>query len=138
MSKLQETETKTNTNVKINTEKETFVKKGDIVLILVLVFVAALLALFFSLQGKQGKETGEMVLVTIDGAVYGEYSLYEDTEMTLQSEWGENRFEIKGGIVKMLAADCPDKYCVKHGAMKTEKDPIVCLPHRVVIEIVSD
>ena len=35
----------------------------------------------------------------------------------------------------MKEADCPDKYCVKQGKIKNVGETIVCLPHKVVVEI---
>ena len=41
--------------------------------------------------------------------------------------------------VEMKEADCPDKYCVKQGKITRTRQNIVCLPHKVVVEIaVSD
>ena len=38
----------------------------------------------------------------------------------------------------MEDADCPDKVCVKTGKIKSPGQTVVCLPHRVVIEITGD
>lgn len=35
----------------------------------------------------------------------------------------------------MIEADCPDHYCVDHAAIDKVNETIVCLPHRVVLEI---
>ena len=35
----------------------------------------------------------------------------------------------------MLEADCPDQYCVEHAAIDKVNETIVCLPHKVVLEI---
>ena len=37
----------------------------------------------------------------------------------------------------MLEADCPDQVCVRQGWVQDRTVPIVCLPHRLVIEIVG-
>lgn len=37
--------------------------------------------------------------------------------------------------VSMIEADCPDHYCVDHAAIDKVNETIVCLPHRVVLEI---
>lgn len=42
------------------------------------------------------------------------------------------------GTVRMLAASCPDQICVNHREIKVSMDNIICLPHRLVLEIVSD
>ena len=47
----------------------------------------------------------------------------------------ENIIEISGGSVRMIYADCPDKICVRTGAISRSGQSIVCAPHRVVITI---
>ena len=37
----------------------------------------------------------------------------------------------------MTDADCPDKYCIQMGKATHTGDTIVCLPHKLVIEITS-
>lgn len=42
------------------------------------------------------------------------------------------------GTVCMLAASCPDQICVNHREIKASMDNIICLPHELILEIVSD
>ena len=35
----------------------------------------------------------------------------------------------------MIEADCPDKLCVHQKAIERTNETIVCLPHKVVVEI---
>lgn len=107
-------------------------KKGDIVLIFI-VLVAA--AIFFGVMNLGGKETGGILTVTIDGDVYGTYDLSVNQVVTMDESSGYNRFEIKDGMVTMIEADCPDQYCVHHASINKENETIVCLPHKVVLEI---
>ena len=44
----------------------------------------------------------------------------------------------KDGTVRMLAASCPDQICVNHREIKVTMDNIICLTHRLVLEINSD
>jgi len=39
--------------------------------------------------------------------------------------------------VDVIEADCPDKICVKHTNIKNAGETIICLPHKLVIEIVE-
>lgn len=41
------------------------------------------------------------------------------------------------GLVHMEEADCPDQVCVRAGWVGRAPQQIVCLPHRVVIKIVT-
>lgn len=35
----------------------------------------------------------------------------------------------------MSDADCPDKYCMRQGKINHMKENIVCLPHKVIVEV---
>ena len=39
------------------------------------------------------------------------------------------------GRIAVVAADCPDRICVREGWLSDSASPIVCLPHRLVIRI---
>lgn len=68
------------------------------------------------------------VLYTID------LSAAEDTIFTV--EYGEHRntVEISDHRIRVVDADCPDLTCVRMGWLSGSGMPIVCLPHRLVIE----
>ena len=44
----------------------------------------------------------------------------------------------KDGKASMAKADCPDKICVNHAAISKKGETIVCLPHKVVVEVVDE
>ncbi len=107
-------------------------KKGDFVLIFLMLFMAGAL---FCLNFFGDKGQGGTVTVTIDGEVYGNYDMAYDQEIVINEGDGNNRFEIKDGVVTMMEANCPDQYCVKHAPIHKEGETIVCLPNKVVLEI---
>ena len=78
---------------------------------------------------------GHLAQVSVDGKVQGTYSLDKDRTIEIKSSEGKNILIIKEGKVEMKEADCPDKYCVKQGKIKNVGETIVCLPHKVVVEI---
>ena len=51
---------------------------------------------------------------------------------------GTNVMQIKDGKVTMKKADCKDQICADHKAIEKSGETIVCLPHKVVIEIRSE
>lgn len=99
----------------------------------VLLGLAAFLLVGFSLRKK---ETAGLLRVTVDGSVFGEYDLSVDQVIPVDTPYGSNRLVIRGGSVIMEEADCPDKYCVKKGAISRTHDTLICLPHRLAAEIV--
>ena len=36
----------------------------------------------------------------------------------------------------MKEADCPDGYCKEQGRISGQKQTIVCLPHKLVVEVI--
>ncbi len=50
----------------------------------------------------------------------------------------ENILVVSDGGIRMKSANCPDKLCVHQGEIRTGGTPIVCLPHRLVIQLKDD
>lgn len=97
-----------------------------------------LLAAGYAFFSFFGKENGAFVRITIDGQLYGTYSL--DKERTVEIVIGEtvtNVLKIQGGEAKMISANCPDKLCVHQRAIENRRETIVCLPNKVVAEVVG-
>ncbi len=74
------------------------------------------------------------VQVKVEGKVVGIYSLEKDREIELDYK-GENTVVIKDGKVKMVYANCPDQYCVKHREISRNGESIICLPNQVVVSV---
>lgn len=104
--------------------------RGDI-LLFILVLVIALIAGLLFLNGP----LGTTVRVTVDGEVFGEYSLSRDTTIDI---CGTNTLVIEKGMAFLSEADCPDKLCVKMGRIYKKGQTIICLPNKVVVEIMGE
>ena len=76
-----------------------------------------------------------MALVYVDGEITASYNLHEDGEYNINTRYGMNRLLIKDGQADMTEADCPDGLCVKQHPVSRTGETIVCLPHRIVVEI---
>lgn len=105
-------------------------KKGDLVLIIIL-FSLSVLGLF-ALHSFDNK--GAAVYISINNKEYAKYSLYEDREIEINNN-GYNKINIKNGKVSVEKADCRDKICVNHKEISKTSETIICLPHKLVIEI---
>lgn len=101
-------------------------KKGDIVLIIILVFLLMLWVIPSS--------EGSSVFIYVDGKLYKKIPLDTDTQVNLESQWGKNTVVIKNGEVFITDADCPDKLCEKHKIDKSGRS-IICLPNRVSVTV---
>lgn len=109
------------------------VRKSDIVL-LVVVLVIALVALGYVMLTKK---PGARVQISIEGEVVEVFDLSKDREYQVTTEKGNNLIVIKGGEVSVTTADCPDKVCVNHTPIDDVGETIICLPHKLVVEIVE-
>ena len=105
-------------------------KKSDWILAGVIVLAACLSAGF--LYGN--REKGNCISIQVDGVEYGRYDL--ETERVIGI--GEtNRLEIKGGKASMVHADCPDQICVQMEPISELHELIVCMPNKVIVEVVE-
>ncbi len=86
----------------------------------------------------QSADTGTVATISVDGEVIEKIDLSkvkESYEIEIDTEYGHNVILVEPGAISVLEADCPDQICVKQGKMTGGGVPIVCMPHRVVIEI---
>lgn len=108
-------------------------RKADIILVASLVLIALV---FYIVLQFVVKKDGETVVIKVDGTVRYELPLDKDTDLTVEGyQGGSNQIIIKDKSVRMFEADCPDKICVHTGKITKTGETIVCLPHRVVVEI---
>ena len=83
-------------------------------------------------------EDGSAIAVTVDGQLYGTYTLSESREIPIELDGGiSNVIVIEDGAAYMKDADCPDKLCMRQGAISRDGQTIVCLPHKLVVEVIG-
>jgi len=62
-------------------------------------------------------------------------SLYEDKTLVLDGPMGKTVVQIQNGAVRIIESSCPDKTCVKTGAVSDVHGWICCLPNRVLVVV---
>lgn len=107
-------------------------KKKDWILIAVILCAAGLTVLVHKSVGGAG---ANRVIVKIEGAIQGTYSLSEDREVEING--GTNILQIRNGQASMTEADCPDQLCVHQRPVSLNHESIICLPNKVVVEVES-
>lgn len=107
-------------------------EKRDKLLIVIVVCVAFCAFLAHQIIGGDG---AGKVTVKVNGELKGTYSLAED--QTIEINGGTNILQIKNGKADMTEADCPDQLCVNQRAISRQGESIICLPHKVVVEVES-
>ncbi len=112
------------------------IKTGDIILILSIAAAAVLLIMAFTIHDarilRQSEGYEKELVILKDGETAGRYPLDQDKVIEISES---NTCEICDGKVKMISADCPDQSCVRSGAISEQGETIICMPHRLILQI---
>lgn len=108
--------------------------KFDIIIIIGLILMAVISRIVI---GVIYESDGAFVEVTVDGKIKDVYPLDEEGEYCIAVEDFVNTIQIRDGEVYMKDANCPDKLCVKQGKISKDGQSIICLPHKMVVRVVS-
>lgn len=77
------------------------------------------------------------VIQNSDG-FYQVLSLGEDATVTVTGSLGTNIIEVANGRVRCLESDCSNQTCVKQGWVSGRGQTVVCLPHKLIVQVVAD
>ncbi len=109
-------------------------KRNDWIIAGAALFIA--LAWFLVLQ--LGEQDGSRVEVLVDGNQTASYSLKENQEVLITGvNGGTNLLMIEDGSAFVKEASCPDQLCVYQQAISKANETIVCLPNKVVFQVVG-
>ena len=81
---------------------------------------------------------GSVARISVDGELLQTVDLSRVTEaydMDIDTAYGHNTVHVEPGAISITEADCPDHVCVRRGAISGGGIPIICMPHRLIIEI---
>jgi len=112
--------------------KTGFLRKGDLILVTVMILIASLLIFV-----RPSHTPGTNATVTVDGNYYGSWELSTDIDITIPGFSGTNTLHIRKGSASITDADCPDKLCVHHSPISVSGERIICLPNRVIVSVDS-
>lgn len=98
------------------------------------VFLAVGAAVFF----QSAAPSGQRVRIVSNGRLIEtvDLSVSPNREITVENEFGRNVISIEDHRIHVTDADCPDRTCVKSGFLSGAR-PIICLPHKLVIEFIG-
>lgn len=104
----------------------------DIIFIMcVLVSAVLIWVLFRYMNGSEG----DSVVVIQDGQETERYLLSEDNIYIISYGEEYNLLMISDGEAFITDADCPDGLCMKQRAIFRDGESIICLPHKLVIQV---
>lgn len=115
-------------------------KKLDFIIIITLFVLSFVPHFIFGIILSKNYDSTYAV-IEISGEHYKSIHLYpysEDGTFIIKTPYGNNTVTIKDGSVQITEADCNDDLCVKQGKISKIGESIVCLPHKLIIEIKGD
>jgi len=87
-----------------------------------------------------GQGAGTVAVISVNGEELERVDLSKvrkEYDMEVSTEYGSNTVHIEPGAISVTQADCPDHVCVFQGKLTGSGIPIICMPHRLVIEILG-
>lgn len=113
-------------------------KRLNLILVLAIAAVACVGLVATRLMGANtNADTATVVIRDGEQNAY-ELPLSQDTTKTVTTDLGTNLIEIKDGRVRVEEADCPNQDCVHQGWVDAAGEQIVCLPHKLTVDIVDE
>ncbi len=111
------------------------IRKGDIIVIVGLIFLS--FGLNFAIDKMTTGHTGDLLVVEQDGKVIKKLPMDKDTEYVVNYGGHYNRIVIKNKKAFISEADCQDQICAHMHPIEREGQTIICLPHRLFLELES-
>jgi len=110
--------------------KRKWINKGEVVIIIALLFTAVLCLFFINRQDGAAAE------IIADGKLVRVLDLDKNGFFSIDERPGV-MFEIMDGAVCFAESNCPDKICVRTGFINKAGQTAVCLPNRTVIKVIN-
>ena len=113
-------------------------KPLDIIIVLSLVIITILSTVFVFISSNK-KFDKLNVEIYVNGNLYKKIPLKNHNEdIKIITDLGENIVSISNGKVKILNSDCKDEICVKDGYISKPGKQLVCLPHKLMVQITGE
>lgn len=103
---------------------------GDRVVVLSLLLVAAGMILL-----QLGRAPGRTVVAEVDGKVVFTAPLASDRQVSLPGPLGTTELQITQGQARIIASPCPNKVCIRMGAVSGSGELLACVPNRLLVRI---
>ncbi|MDW7667405.1 MAG: NusG domain II-containing protein [Bacillota bacterium] len=105
-------------------------------ILIIMVVVISLFGMYF-VKEKASNYNKKYVEIIVDGTEHSKYVLDNniDKEIEVITDKGYNIIHIQNGQVVVEESDCNNQLCVRKGVIEEPGELIVCLPHKVVVQI---
>ncbi len=108
--------------------------KKSLIFVIILVLLCVFCLLWFlMIHNISGTEAH----IYVDGTLYAIYSLSDNSDFLIETQYGYNKVKITDGKIGVTESDCPDRTCINTGFTDNSAHPVICMPHRLEIIIVD-
>lgn len=118
------------------------IKIGDIIIIALLVILSFVPLVIFTYQNASANGDNMHIVISSNGEVVHEMELKNDHTREIYEfadDDGHRNTIVREGLnVYISDANCRDLLCVQQGHISDPGETIVCLPNRILVEIISD
>ncbi|MBP5416998.1 MAG: NusG domain II-containing protein [Clostridiales bacterium] len=137
---MHKTDGQSNTSTKKRPPRNFRFSSGDAFIVGAIVLCCAIIIGGLFIHRHIHKDDARYVRITQDGKVLLEMDLREFSEpmeYRIDSDRGHMIIYLSSEKVYIKESSCADKICEKEGELTSPGDGAVCLPNRVVVQIVS-
>lgn len=116
-----------------------YVKKGDILLSFVLLISSmVLVGILFSQSSGGGVKYASIQVEGVEVRRLDFINSNIGQRVRIDTPYGYNVFEIGEGSIRSIESDCKEKIHIKQGWISSPGQTLVCLPHKLVVEIKTE
>lgn len=116
-------------------------KRGDFVLLAILAIITVSFIAPSALNSKESQkyEGKTYAKIEVDGDLYKQVRLTgTQQDIEIITERGYDLLRISDNGIHVVESDCPEKICMSYGHIDQVGEMIICLPNRMVIEIIGE
>ncbi|MGO4995408.1 hypothetical protein G7058_06520 [Jeotgalibaca porci] len=118
------------------------IKRGDVIVVLLLMLGSFLPLGIFSYVQATADHSNMQVVVQANGEIVHVFDLVDDGKTEtfhFEDDHGHSNTIVRTGMtVDMTEANCSDQVCVRMSDVALVGDTILCLPHKLLVEVRSD
>jgi len=118
------------------------IKPFDIIMVILLLIISFVPMAVFAMHQSKDEGNKIIAIITQDGKVIREVELTDHTEneqfMIKGNGKQYNLIEVENEQIRIKEDNSPDQIGVKMGWKSMPGETIICLPHKVLIEIVAE
>lgn len=117
------------------------IRRWDIIIILMLILISLLPIAVFSYYQAEGIDENStfIAVISVNNEVVDQITLTghvgKETFDIKPTEQETNTIELIDETIRIKGATCSDQICVRTGFISKPGETIVCLPHKLLIEI---